>query len=79
MVLDSGWLHGWKSALTSKTIWSGIVAILAGLAGLLGYGLSQEEQRQLIELLVAVTSGLAGIGAIFGRVVARRRIGRPVK
>lgn len=69
-----------KSPLHSRTIWSGVVAILSGLpdlisAGLFLAGLSNEPiaPERLGAALLAV---LGGVGAIWGRIAATDRIER---
>ncbi len=64
-----------KSALASKGVWGGIVAVIAGVLGLLGYTLTPADQLDLVGLLSAIVSAVGGIVAIWGRIVATKRIG----
>jgi hypothetical protein len=56
----------WKSALTSKGVWGSIVAVIATIAGLLGFDSG------------AVSTELLAIGgaalALYGRLVATREL-----
>ena len=60
----------------SKTIIGGILALLAGIAGLFGYALDAETQRSLVELIYSLSSTIGGIVAIVGRIKADRKVGK---
>jgi len=64
-----------KSWLTSKTVWAGIVAIIAALLGHWGYTFSGQDQTDFQNTVVPLITGISGIVAIIGRVVASKRIG----
>jgi branched-subunit amino acid ABC-type transport system permease component len=63
-----------KSLFRSKTIWGGIVALLAGVAGVAGYTVTPQEQQALEVLLTSLASAFGGVGAIYGRIVAQEKI-----
>jgi hypothetical protein len=63
-----------KTLLASRGVWGGIIALLAFVAGLLGYTFSEADQRQLIDLIEPVMAGIGGVLAIIGRVWATKRI-----
>ena len=63
-----------KSALASRTVWAGVVTILASLAGLLGYRIGPDLQAEIVTLVSQGIAVLAGIATIWGRIVATRRI-----
>ena len=65
-----------KSILASRTVWSGLVAVVAGVAGIWGYGFSSEDQAAVVELGSAVAAAVGGIGAIWGRVAATKSVGK---
>ena len=65
----------YKSALTSKGVWGGLIALAAGLLGLLGYTISSADQVQLVNLVAGIVSTIGGILAIIGRIRATKRIG----
>jgi uncharacterized membrane protein HdeD (DUF308 family) len=62
----------------SKTVWGGIVAVIAGILSLFGKEVSPELQRTLTEQAVVIASGVAsivgGIVSIYGRFKADKRI-----
>ena len=64
-----------KPWYTSKTIWGGIVAMVASVAGILGYGVPVAEQAALVDSLALVGGAAGGLLAIFGRIVSKGKIG----
>jgi hypothetical protein len=69
-------MEEYKSLLASKTIWGGIIAVGAGLAGIFGYSVSPADQVQAIDALAGIASAVGGVIAIFGRVKATKKIGK---
>lgn len=69
-------ITGAKSALASKGVWGGLIAVAAGLAGLVGVDIGGQEAGELAEHAAAIAAAVGGIVAIWGRIAARRRIGR---
>jgi hypothetical protein len=63
-----------KTLLASRGVWGGIIALLAFVAGMLGFTFSDVDQRQLIDLIVPLQAGIGGVLAIIGRVWATKRI-----
>lgn len=68
-------MNGSKSFLTSKTVWGGLIALVAGLAGLAGYAIGADEQAALVDHIDSLMAAIGGIIAIYGRVVATKSIG----
>ena len=68
-------MYEFKSALHSKGVWGGLIAMAAGLLGLLGYTISPADQVQLVNLVAGIISAIGGILAIIGRIRATKRIG----
>jgi len=68
-------MDGMKDILMSKGVWGGIIAMAAGLLGLLGYRVVPADAELLVEALVGVAAAVGGIIAIVGRVVASKKIG----
>ncbi len=71
-----------KSIFLSKTAWGAGIALLASLAGLLGYTISPADQAQAVDLLGQVydiADRLLIVGgsvfAIWGRIKATHKIG----
>lgn len=70
-----------KKWFESAGVWGGIVAAIAGGAGLLGYTITPEDQAQIAstaskvaELVVSFGALGGGILSIFGRVRASKSI-----
>ncbi|HSV28624.1 MAG TPA: hypothetical protein VLL76_03670 [Candidatus Omnitrophota bacterium] len=70
-----------KPWYTSRAIWGGILAMLAPVLALAGYQVTEADQHEIINLLVAVAEAVAGMMAIVGRVgatsVIKRKPGAP--
>lgn len=64
-----------KSFLQSKTIQAAFLALGAGIAGLVGYSVTEDDKAQLLELATAIAGIVGSIGAIYGRIVASKKIG----
>ncbi|MFB2551020.1 hypothetical protein [Ensifer soli] len=60
----------------SRTIWGGLVAILASCANLAGLEIGADEKGALVEMLATLAAAAGGLVAIYGRVRARSRVGR---
>ena len=68
-------MDGFKSLLSSKTIWGALVAMFAGGLSLAGYSISAEDQALSLDLIAGAASTFGGAFAIYGRVKATKRIG----
>ena len=64
-----------KTLLSSKTFWGALVAILASVLSLFGYQVGLSEQSELISIGTSVAGAVGGLFAIYGRIVASKRIG----
>lgn len=65
-----------KAWYESKAIWGGIIAILSLVLNLFGYGIGAKEQLVLVDYAVTIGGMVGGITAIYGRVVAKKRVGK---
>ena len=63
-----------KAWYTSKSVIGGLVAVLAGAAGLLGYQVAEADQAQIVDAVIAVSSVVGGLIAVYGRVTATKAI-----
>ncbi|KQT54242.1 hypothetical protein ASG43_01025 [Aureimonas sp. Leaf454] len=63
-----------KSWYRSKTIWGGIVALLAAMGGLVGLDLDAAEGSALTLALTQAASAIGAIVAILGRLEAVKPI-----
>jgi uncharacterized membrane protein YraQ (UPF0718 family) len=67
-----------KKWYQSKTIWGGIIAIIAAVLSLFGKQIDAETQdfltNQAVEIATAVATMIAGVMAIYGRFKADKKI-----
>lgn len=68
-------MNGTKSLFLSKTVWGGIAAVVGGGVTIGNVVLTGADVMQVHELLTGIVSSLGGLAAIYGRVVADRKIG----
>ena len=64
-----------KTLFSSKTIWGALVAVLAGALSLFGFQIGAADQTELINAASGLASAAGGLFAIYGRIVASKRIG----
>ena len=67
--------YGTKPWWQSKTVWGGLVTLLAVILGAFGYDLGTEDQKQLVEILSQIAASVGAVIAIYGRLTATKRIG----
>ena len=68
-------MNEFKALTQSKTFWGAVVA-LGGAALTLGhYSLSPADAAQAVDLLSGVAGAVGGLIAIYGRMVATKKIG----
>ncbi|OLP61861.1 hypothetical protein BJF93_19445 [Xaviernesmea oryzae] len=63
-----------KNWYASRTVWGGLIALLAALAKVAGVDLSLEDQTGILDGVTALTGGIGGLLAIYGRLRARHRL-----
>lgn len=63
-----------KSMLSSRAVWGGIIAVLAGIANIFGYALAPADQAVLVDTVTGVVGSVGGLIAVYGRVTATRQI-----
>ncbi|EYR81175.1 MULTISPECIES: hypothetical protein [unclassified Shinella] len=63
-----------KAWYQSRTVWGALVAILASLANAAGVEVTAGDEGELADLLVAAVGTLGGLVALYGRILARRRV-----
>lgn len=68
-----------KAWYLSKTIWAGFLAVIASVLQALGVvelgaGDVEEFSTLIPEIIAAVLTAIAGLGAIYGRIKADRKI-----
>ncbi|TVM35615.1 hypothetical protein [Oceanidesulfovibrio marinus] len=62
-----------KKWWASKTVWAGVVTIIASILGLLGFDFGADLQAQVVDKLPAIVTGVAGLVTIAGRIVATKK------
>lgn len=63
-----------QSWYQSRAVLSGIVAVIAGVLGLLGYSMTPEDQESMITLVSAIGAVLSGSTAVYYRIKATKQI-----
>jgi uncharacterized membrane protein len=64
-----------KPWYASRAVIGGVLAVAAGIAGMLGYTISPADQASIIDLVAGLAASVGGVLAVIGRVAATRRIG----
>lgn len=64
-----------KTLFQSRTIWAALLALVGGALGLAGYSFSEADQASALELISGVVAAIGGLGALFGRIAANKKIG----
>ena len=64
-----------KTLLASKTVWGAVLMLAAVVLNYFGITLSPEDQLQIIDVIVTLVGAAGSLLAIFGRIVATRKIG----
>ena len=68
-------MNDFKGFFESKAIWGGLITFWAGVAALLGYAVSDDDQMRLIELITGAVGVFGAVLAIYGRIKASKKIG----
>ena len=63
-----------KKWYMSKSVWGGMIAVAAAVAGAFGFSIGAEEQSILAESAVAVAGIVGAVVAVVGRVKASKKI-----
>jgi len=59
----------------SKTVWGGMVAVLAGAAGMFGVAVDGGAQTEVVGHAADIAAAVGGVVSILGRLQATRSIG----
>ncbi|MEX6505612.1 hypothetical protein [Jiella sp. M17.18] len=59
----------------SRTIWGGVVALIAASAGYFGYDLDPGAHEALTNALISGAGAVGAVVAIYGRLAAKSTIG----
>ena len=63
-----------KKWYLSKAVWGGLVAVGAAVAGAFGLQIDGITQDEIAEYAVAIAGAAGGLFAIYGRLVAKKKI-----
>ncbi|TDK37229.1 hypothetical protein E2F50_10100 [Rhizobium deserti] len=63
-----------KTWYQSKTVWGGLIAILASVLQATGVELGAETQSELVDIAVTLSGAAGGLLAIYGRLTATTSI-----
>jgi hypothetical protein len=66
--------RNYKGLFASRTVWGGLIALLAGVLGVFGISMDDATQQAAIEVGLALGSAIGGAVAIYGRIKASKRI-----
>ena len=59
----------------SRTIWASLVTVAVAGGGLAGVALESGDEAALTETIIQLVTAVSGAVALFGRIVAKSRIG----
>lgn len=65
-----------KKWYTSKSIWGGIVTVLALALTAFGYGIGADDQAALVDYAVSIGGAVGGLLAIYGRIKASKKVSK---
>jgi hypothetical protein len=68
-------VNEFKTLTQSKTFWGAVVAVGGSALTLGHYSLSPADAAHAVDLLSGIASAVGGLIAIYGRVVASKKIG----
>jgi hypothetical protein len=68
-------MEEYKSLFVSKTFWGAAFAIVSVIAGFFGYVFGPVDQAEVIRIVTDAGALAGSLYAIWGRVVASKRIG----
>lgn len=68
-------MNEFKTLTQSKTFWGAVVALGGSALTLAHYTLAPRDAAQAVDLLSGLAGAIGGLIAIYGRVVATKKIG----
>lgn len=60
----------------SKSVWGGLIAVLASVLAAFGYDIGAQDQQAIVVSAVSIAGAVGGVIAVVGRVKASHRIGK---
>jgi hypothetical protein len=67
-------VNEFKALTQSKTFWGAVVALAGSALTLVHYTLTPADAAQAVDLLSGLSGAIGGLVAIYGRVVASKKI-----
>lgn len=64
-----------KGILASKTVWGGLIAVGGAVLGMFGFTVVEGDTAGLMTHIDSIVVAVGGILAIYGRIVATKKIG----
>lgn len=64
----------YKSLLASKSVWGGVVVVLATVAQLAGVEVGADDQAAMTDILFGAAQLVGSAVAVYGRITATKRI-----
>ncbi len=64
-----------KPLVESKTFWGAMMALVSSGVAAGHYTLTPADAASAVDIIVSIISGIGGLVAIYGRVVASKKIG----
>ncbi len=64
-----------KGILASKTVWGGLLAVGGAVLGMFGFTVAEGDTASLMAHIDSIIVAAGGILAIYGRIVAAKKIG----
>lgn len=68
-------MNGVKGLFASRTVWGILFSGLALVLNRWGFTVGPEEQATAINVILDIMAGVGGLYALYGRVVATKKIG----
>ncbi len=68
-------MNDMKQWYESKTVWGGLIAILASLLQAAGIDVDPGTQADLADNAMALAGAIGGLVAIYGRLTAEKKLG----
>ncbi|ANL71940.1 hypothetical protein AMC83_CH01957 [Rhizobium phaseoli] len=67
-------MDGFKSFLTSRTVWAALVGLIATFLQKYGYKVGVEDQTALVDGILTVVQFVSGVAVMYFRVKATKQI-----
>lgn len=72
-------MDGWKSWISSKTLWVCLIGLLVNVASMFGYTVGAEDQAAISDHIAQIGNSFGFLAAAFGRIVASKKLGGKIE